>query len=141
VGGCGGWGQRSLAIVVIRLGDDAQGLFKDLPELDRLVCTADMMRGALPHDALLTVRGQEKVGRVLSSAPLDLVDLLLDFERLEVVELGLVRLELCVELVLAALFLGCQSDKRCCGEHGGAPRTDSFRSKSTTRPPLSPVAR
>ena len=42
---------------------------------------------------------------VLSSAPFDLVDLLLDFKRFEVVELGLVRLEFGVELVLAALFL------------------------------------
>ena len=42
---------------------------------------------------------------VLSFAPLDLVDLLLDLQGLEVVELGLVRLELGVELVLASLFL------------------------------------
>ena len=45
------------------------------------------------------------MGGILSSAPLDLVDLLLDFKRFEVVELGLVRLELCVELVFAASFL------------------------------------
>ena len=42
---------------------------------------------------------------VLPSAPLDLVDLLLNLERLEVVELWFVRLELGVELVLAGLFL------------------------------------
>jgi hypothetical protein len=51
------------------------------------------------------------VGGVLPPAPLDLVDLFLDLERFEVVELGLVRLELGVELVLAALFL--------MGLHGG----------------------
>ena len=42
---------------------------------------------------------------VLALAPLDLVDLLLDLERLEVVEFRLMRLELRVELVLASLFL------------------------------------
>ena len=42
---------------------------------------------------------------VLSFAPLDLVDLLLNLERLEVVELWFVRLELGVELVFATLFL------------------------------------
>ena len=43
--------------------------------------------------------------RVLPFAPLDLVDLLLDLQRLEVVEFGLMGLELGVELVLAILFL------------------------------------
>lgn len=33
----GGGGHRPCAVEVIRLCDDAQGLFKDLPELDRLV--------------------------------------------------------------------------------------------------------
>ena len=42
---------------------------------------------------------------VLSLAPLDLIDLLLDLQRLEVVELWFVRLELGVELVFASLFL------------------------------------
>ena len=51
------------------------------------------------------------MGSILSSAPLDLVDLFLDLERFVVVELGLVGLELGVELVLAALFL--------MGLHGG----------------------
>ena len=54
---------------------------------------------------MLTVRRQQEMGRVLPLAPLDLVDLFLDLERLEVVELWVVRLELRVELVLAALFL------------------------------------
>jgi hypothetical protein len=45
------------------------------------------------------------VGGILSPAPLDLVDLLLDLQRLEVVELGFVGLEFGVELVLASLFL------------------------------------
>ncbi len=45
------------------------------------------------------------MGSVLAPAPLDLVDLFLDLKRLEVIELGLVRLELGVELVFAGLFL------------------------------------
>jgi len=45
------------------------------------------------------------MGGVLSSAPLDLVDLLLDFKRFEIVELGFMGLEFCVELVFAASFL------------------------------------
>jgi hypothetical protein len=44
------------------------------------------------------------MGLVSSSAPSNLVDLLLDFERLEVVKFWLVRLEFGVKLVLAALF-------------------------------------
>ena len=42
---------------------------------------------------------------ILSFAPLDLVDLLLNFERLKVVEFWFVRLELGVELVFASFFL------------------------------------
>lgn len=42
---------------------------------------------------------------VLSPAPLDLVDLLLNLQRLEVIELWLVGLELGIELVFASLFL------------------------------------
>jgi len=42
---------------------------------------------------------------ILSPAPLDLVDLLLNLEGLEVIELGLVGLKLGVELVLAGFFL------------------------------------
>ena len=42
---------------------------------------------------------------ILSFAPLDLIDLLLDLQRLEIIELWFVRLELGVELVLAGLFL------------------------------------
>lgn len=45
------------------------------------------------------------MGRVLALAPLNLVDLFFNLQTLEVVELGLVRLELGVELVLASLFL------------------------------------
>jgi hypothetical protein len=45
------------------------------------------------------------VSSVLSLTPLYPVDLLLDLERLEIVELGLVGLELGVELVLAPPFL------------------------------------
>ena len=42
---------------------------------------------------------------ILSFAPLDLIDLLLDLQRLEIIELWFVRLELGVELVFATLFL------------------------------------
>jgi len=45
------------------------------------------------------------MGRILPLAPLYFVDLLLDLQRLEVIELGLVGLEFCVELVLAGFFL------------------------------------
>lgn len=44
---------------------------------------------------------------ILSSTPFNLVDLLFDFQGLEVVEFGLVRLKLGVELVLAGFFLSC----------------------------------
>ena len=42
---------------------------------------------------------------ILALAPLDLIDLFFDFQRLQVVKLGFMRLELCIEFVLAALFL------------------------------------
>ena len=45
------------------------------------------------------------MGCVLALAPLDLVDLLLDFEGLEIVEFGFVRLEFCIKLVFTTLFL------------------------------------
>lgn len=45
------------------------------------------------------------MGRILSFTPFDLVDLLFNLQRLQVVKLGLVRLEFGVELVLAAFFL------------------------------------
>jgi hypothetical protein len=55
--------------------------------------------------------------RILAATPLDLIDLLLNLERLQVVKLGLVRLELGMELVLASLLLGGVSEngsrRRC----------------------------
>lgn len=45
------------------------------------------------------------MGGILSSTPLDLVDLLFDFEGLEVIELRFMGLELGVEFVLASFFL------------------------------------
>jgi hypothetical protein len=45
------------------------------------------------------------MSRVLSPAPPNFVDLFLDFQRLEIIELGFMGLELCVELVFATLFL------------------------------------
>lgn len=69
-------------------GDDLERLLKNLPQFDRLV-----------------VGREQVVGGILPSAPLDFVDLLLDLQRLEVVELGLVGLELGVELILARFLL------------------------------------
>lgn len=81
------WLSEALAIVVV-LCHQLQCFLKDLPKLDRLVvCAEQEMSGVLPP------------------APLDLVDLFFDLERLEIVKLGFVRLELGVKLVLAALFL------------------------------------
>ena len=48
--------------------------------------------------------------RVLPLAPLDLVDLLLDLKGLEVVKLGLVRLELSIEFVFASFFLRLRTE-------------------------------
>lgn len=81
----------------------------------------------------------------MSAAPLDLVDLLFDLERLEVVEFGLVGLELGMELVLAGFFLFRWLESALhrnvfTGEPQGL-LTVSLRSNRTTRPPLSPVAR
>jgi hypothetical protein len=45
------------------------------------------------------------MGLILSFAPLDLIDLFLNFEGFEIVKLGLVGLEFGVEFILAALFL------------------------------------
>lgn len=78
---------------------------------------------------------------ILPSAPLDLVDLLLDLEGLEIVELRFVGLKLCVELVFASfLLLGCQCRASPASQQV-AGLTLSFRSNNTTLPPLSPVAR
>ena len=51
------------------------------------------------------------MGGILSSAPFDLVDLLLDFKGFEIIELGFVRLEFGVEFVLASFFLFEQMSK------------------------------
>lgn len=108
-------------VVVIVLGYQFQCLFEHFPELDRLVCdgckqrfvsvrgkvggSVDCAVGMTAGRWIRTICTEQKVSGILSSAPLDLVDLFFDFERLEVVELGLVRLKLGMELVLAALFL------------------------------------
>ena len=73
-------------------------------------------------------------------APLDPVDLLLNLQRLEIVELGFVRLKLGVEFVFTSLLLII--DQRGPRHAAVAGRhTASLRSNKTTRPPLSPVAR
>lgn len=64
-----GWGEIAGEVV---LGDHFERFFEDLPEFDGLVV------------------GREKVvGGILSSTPFDLVDFLLDLQRLQIVELGL----------------------------------------------------
>ena len=52
-----------------------------------------------------TIGGEQEMRRVLALAPLDPIDLLLDLERLEVIELWLVRLKLGMKLILASFFL------------------------------------
>jgi hypothetical protein len=84
------------------------------------------------------------MGSILSPAPFDLVDLLFYFEGFEIVEFGFVRLELGMELVLACFFLDNVSSSALLLGSLLPPKalhTVSFLSKSTTRPPLSPVAR
>jgi hypothetical protein len=46
------------------------------------------------------------MGSILSSAPLNLIDLLFYFKGFEVVEFGFVRLKFRMELILARFFLG-----------------------------------
>lgn len=79
--------------------------------------------------------------RILSFAPLDLVDLLFDLERLEVVKFGLVGLEFGVELVFTCFFLGRLNQTMTLQRSGHVDLTVSFLSNNTTRPPLSPVAK
>ena len=62
--------------------------------------------------------------RILAATPLDLVDLLLNLKRLQVVKLGLVRLELGMELVLASLLLGGVSENG--SRRGWSRRTYCF---------------
>lgn len=104
----------------IILRHDLERLFKNLPELDRLV-----------------VGGQEVVGRVLPTAPLDLVDLLFNLERFEIIKFGLVRLELGVEFVLASLFLDGEIQLgeglgRADSEKGGTNRLVAFEEDNPT---------
>lgn len=77
-----------LAQTMVVLDDRLDAPLLDLPQLDRLV-----------------VGRQQQVGIVGPAAPGYPVDALVDLQRLEVVELGLVRLELGVEAVLAGLLL------------------------------------
>jgi len=102
------------------------------------------------------------VGVVLPFAPSNFVNLLLNLHALEVVELGLVALKLSPKLVLTSLFLSAHesSSKKRKGKRKRKKKekkeknqqlvnkrrkrevvTPSSRSKRTTRPPLSPVAR
>ena len=62
-------------------------------------CSLVSLRNLPKFDGLV-VGGQEKVGRVLSPKPPDLVDLLLNFQGLEVIKLWLMTLEGAVNIVL-----------------------------------------
>lgn len=63
-----------------------------------------MISIVLKYSDTPTIGRKQEVCLILTSTPPDLVDLLLDFEGLQVVKFRLVRLELSVELVLARLF-------------------------------------
>ena len=85
---------------------------------------------------------------ILSAAPFDLVDLLFYLKGFQIIELGLVGLELGMELVFAGLLLPWVLVHAAAGfrSHDCCPstleeHTVSFLSNSTTLPPLSPVAR
>jgi hypothetical protein len=90
---------------------------------------------------------------ILSFTPLDLVDLFFDFEGFQVVELWFVRLEFGIKFVFTAFFLrkasvslerarlATDDDRLSCYHRMQTALTISLRSNSTTRPPLSPVAR
>ena len=89
--------------------------------------------------------------RILPTAPFDLIDLLLYFKGLEIVEFRFMGLKLCMEFVLAG-FLLLEVSRPYASDiqfpwsflelwQGVDKLTDSFLSNSTTRPPLSPVAR
>lgn len=101
-------------VVVVVLSHQLECLFEHFPQLDGLVCCegewkrsqgAASKRKPRGKRQIRTICTEQKVSCILSSAPLDLVDLFFNFKRLEVVKLWLVRLKLGVELVLAALFL------------------------------------
>jgi len=69
--------------------------------LERLVALTD-----LPQLDRLVVGREQKVHGVLLLQPPNLIDLLLNLQRLEVVELGLVRLECRIDIVFAASRIG-----------------------------------
>lgn len=75
------------------LSDNLERFLEHFPQLDRFV-----------------VGRKEVMGCVLSPAPLDLVDFFFNLQRLEIVKLRLMRLELGVELVFARLLLCLASD-------------------------------
>lgn len=48
---------------------------------------------------------------ILSPAPFDLINLLLDFERFKIIEFWLVRLEFCIKFIFAPFFLEEETHK------------------------------
>lgn len=83
-----------------RLADSAVLLLRVIA-LDALVALRH-----LPQLYRLVVRRQQEVRLIFAFQPSDFVDFLLDLERLQVVELGLVRLEGAVNVKLASTRVG-----------------------------------
>ena len=89
------------------------------------------------------------MGCVLPPTPFNLIDLFFNLKRFQVVEFRFVGLKLGMEFVLASLLLRCVNTAVLyVAKRAVAPcvlvdgvLTVSFLSKSTTLPPLSPVAK
>lgn len=54
---------------------------------------------------VITIGRKQKVSRVLSFTPFDLIDLFFNFQTLQIIKLGFMGLELGVKTILAILFL------------------------------------
>lgn len=75
-----GWCDGSLALVVIRFGDDPERLFEHFPKFDCFVWgSRKWLTGSNKGEKESTVGGQQEMSSVLPFAPLDLVDLFFDF--------------------------------------------------------------
>jgi hypothetical protein len=103
-GRCRGW-HRTSAIEMVGFCHYPERFLENLPEFDRLIWSKGQLSRKHVWQDKLTVSGKQEMGGILSFTPLDLVNLLLDFEGFEIIELGFVRLEFGVEFVLASFFL------------------------------------
>ncbi len=98
----GGARRRLHARSHIGLRDRLDGALLHSPQLDGLVYAPQSVSNEKRER---TVGGQQHVRVALALAPSNLIDLLLNLHALEVVKLGVVRLEFRVKFVLAALLL------------------------------------